>query len=112
MVIIGFSTKTSKFFVRILCRHFKHCVIITGTNDRFVLHQFVRKNYVTKIAISRRSVSQLMSNGWVFICLKRRRIINFNPRATTCVNYVKHAIGLKKFWIQTPDALYKYLTKN
>lgn len=112
MVIIGFSDKTSKLGVRMICRHFKHCVIITGKNNRFVLHQFVRKNHVVRIAVSNRSVAQLRTHDWVFVYLKRRCVLDFDVHAATCVNYVKHAIGLKNFWIQTPDSLYRYLIKN
>ncbi len=112
MVIIGFSTKTSKKFVRMCCRHFKHCVIITGSQNRFVLHQFVRRNFVKKITLSNHGLTQLKHNGWVFILSNRKRAKLINPHVITCVAFVKAALHIKNFWIQTPDALYKYLTKK
>ena len=111
MVIIGFSCKTSKSFVRLVCGRFKHCVVITRHKNKFVLHQFVKRNYVSKIAITKRGLKQLKLHGWIFIHLHCSPD-DGNVHALTCVNYVKSVIGLKKFWIQTPNALYKYLNKN
>lgn len=111
MVIIGFSNKTYRPVVQLLCRHFKHCVIITKHANKFVLHQFVKQNCVSYIPITNRGIAQLKSNGWVFIFLHQKPI-SFNTHTFTCVNYVKYAIGLKSIWIQTPNALYKYLKKN
>jgi len=111
MVIIGFSTKTSWTIARLLCGHFKHCVIITKHAHTFVLHQFVKRCHVAHIAVSERSIAQLSNNGWVFIYLDLP-VTALDEKQITCVNFVKHAIGLKKFWIQTPNALYKYLKKN
>ena len=111
MVIVGFSDKTSKLMPRVICRHFKHCVIITKQNRSMVLHQFVRRNYVVHIAITERGIAQLKSHGWVFIFLHHAPQ-KFNRHAWTCVNYVKQSVGIKNLWIQTPDALYKYLKKN
>lgn len=111
MVIIGFSDKTSKLIPRIICRHFKHCVIITKRTKTMSLHQFVHRNHVVRIAISERGIAQLESHGWVFVFMHRTPQ-KFNRHAWTCVNYVKQSVGIKKFWIQTPDALYKYLKKN
>jgi len=110
MVIIGFSCKTSVPVIRLLCGHFKHCVIITKHTDKFILHQFIRRNNVAHIAITKRGIAQLVQNGWVFIYLHQSPI-RFNIHTWTCVNYVKNAIGLRAFWIQTPNALYKYLKK-
>jgi len=112
MVIIGFSTKTSKKLVQVCCRHFKHCAIITGTQNRFVLHQFVRRNYVKKITLSNHGLAQLKHNGWVFILSGTKRAKAMKTNAMTCVAYAKAALNIKNFWIQTPDALYKYLTKK
>lgn len=111
MVIIVFSDKTHLSFVRLVCRHFKHCAVITEHANKLFLHQFVSRGNVTKIAITKRGIAQLKSNGWVFIYLPKYKPIKFNPHAWTCVNYVKQALGINKFWIQTPNALYRYLKK-
>ena len=109
MVIVGFSDKTSKTVVRLVCRHFKHCAIITTHKNKLFLHQFVRRNHVPRIAITKRGIAKLELNGWVFIYLNSSPK-QFNAHSLTCVNYVKHAIGIKNMWIQTPNSLYKYLT--
>ena len=112
MLIIGFSEKTSKPLVQLVCKHMKHCAIITQDKNEMFLHQFVSRCNVAKIAITERGIAQLESNGWVFIYIDKYKPERLDQRAMTCVQYAKYAIGIKKFWIQTPDALYKYLKKN
>lgn len=112
MIIIGFSKKTHLKIANHICKNFKHCAVIIPVGHKFVLHQFVKRNNVIKIAITKRSITQLERKGWVFIFLYQSRIGKFNTRATTCVNYAKTALNIKNFWIQTPDALYRYLQKN
>ncbi len=111
MTIIGFAKNTSKCLPRILCGQFKHCALITQHNDKFVLHQFVKRKCIRRITITERGLTQLESNGWVFIYTKLP-IQSFNQNAWTCVSYVKHAVGTHNFLIQTPNGLYKYLQKN
>lgn len=112
MTIIGFSNKTNSLWVRLVCRHFKHCAIITGHDKKFVLHQFVARHNIAKIAITTRGIAQLNANGWFFIYLSKYTARNFNLRARTCVHYAKSALRIKKIWIQTPYSLYKYIQKN
>ncbi len=111
MVIIGFSDKTSKIIVQLVCGHFKHCAIITKHANKFVLHQFVKRNYIEQIIITKRHIAQLELNGWVFIYLNSPPR-HFNKKCWTCVSYAKHAIGIKNLFIQTPNSLYKYLKKS
>lgn len=110
MIIIGFSDKTSMPVVRLICRHLKHCVVITRNNKNFILHQFVKRRHVAQIAITKRGIAQLNLHGWVFIYLDLDTC-ELDENKLTCVSFVKHAIGLKNIWIQTPDSLYKYLKK-
>lgn len=112
MIIIGFSCKTHLPIVRLVCRHFKHCAVIVRYKNRFVLHQFAHCGNVAYISITAHGIERLRALGWVFICIKSPQRICFNKNAKTCVNYVKHAVGIKKFWIQTPDALFRYLKKS
>lgn len=111
MVIVGFSDKTSWQIIRLMCGHFKHCVVISEHKGKLVLHQFVHRNNVAHIAITRRGINQLKNNGWIFISLNRKPE-KFNEKKWTCVSYVKYALGIKKFWIQTPNSLYRFLKKN
>ena len=112
MIIIGFSTTTSKILPRVLCGKFKHCVIITKYAGNFILHQFVKRKHICRITITERGLAQLESNGWVFIYKKSPISPQFDPNAWTCVDYVKRALGLHKIWIQTPNDLFKYIQKN
>lgn len=111
MVIVGFSDKTSKPFVRLICGHFKHCVIITQHKNKLILYQFVKQNDVVQIVISKRGIAQLELNGWVFVYLDINAS-KLDSRRLTCVNFVKNAIGIKNIFIQTPNSLYRYLSKN
>lgn len=110
MILVGFSYKTHIPIVRLLCRNFKHCAIITSHKNKFILHQFVGRNNVAYISINRCGIKQLEKYGWRFIRIDVPFLI-FNPNKSTCVNYVKYAIGLNKLWIQTPDALFRYIKK-
>lgn len=112
MIIVGFSCKTNMILARIFCGKFKHCAIIVPSKNNFIIHQFVRRGNVAHIAITMRGISQLARYGWDFIYLKSPPDMHFNPNAWTCVNYAKHTLGIKKFWIQTPDALFRYLKKS
>lgn len=111
MLIVGFSDKTHIPVVKLICVHFKHCAIIAQHANKFVLHQFVSRGNIAKIAITKRGIAQLKFKGWVFIYIPHRKLEQFDARSWTCVNYAKSALGIKKFWIQTPNALYKYLKK-
>lgn len=112
MIIIGFSCKTHMILARIFCVGFKHCAVIVPHKNKFILHQFVRRGNVAHITITKRGISQLGQHGWCFVFLKSPSNMCFNPNAWTCVNYVKYALGIKKFWIQTPDALFRYIKKS
>ena len=111
MIIIGFSNKTSKPVVQLICGRFKHCAIITKHKNKFILHQFVRRSYIVQIAITKRHIAQLELNGWVFVYLDSPPG-HFTANSLTCVNYAKNVIGIKNIWIQTPNSLYKYLKKS
>ena len=111
MIIIGFSNKTHLALVRLVCGHWKHCAVVSKNANKFILHQFVSRRHIAKIDVTQRGVAQLESNGWVFILLQCKSYPP-NINARNCVQYAKSVIGLKKFWIQTPGALYKYCKKN
>ena len=114
MIYIGFSTKTHKLFGRILCRHFRHCAPMIITKNKCVLYQFVNKNNVAKISMTQRDIKILEHHNWKFV----KYSCKFAPghalktKSITCVQFTKHACQIKKITIQTPDALFRFLTKQ
>ena len=110
MIIIGFSNRTSKILPKLLCKNFKHVAIIVPTADTATMMQFVKYNQIVPIIIKLRDIKILEKFGWEFLMLPRKyKDIPPHPRALTCVQFAKHAIGLKNIWIQTPWQLYKKL---
>lgn len=112
MIIIGFSTKTSKILPRILCKHFKHCAPIIKVGENFLMYQFVKHNDIKAIPITSYGLKLLKGAGWKFIKT------NLKPakypksyNAVTCVCFTKKFIGIHAPFIQTPDALYRKLKR-
>ena len=79
-----------------------------------MLYQFVKKNNVAKIPLKLRDIKILEHHGWKFIkyngkiarthALKSKTIL-------TCVQFTKRFCGINKKTIQTPDALFQFLTQ-
>lgn len=112
MVIIAFSTNTSKILPKIVCRRFRHVALITSNGDdgRMILWQFVRPGHVAQVRLRSRDLGVLRHNGWHFIYLTGTTVRDMRAvRCRTCVGYVKRALSIKCAYVQTPDALYKYL---
>ncbi len=110
MIIVGFTHKTSKITPRILCRRFRHCAVIVpasrGADKPFVLHQFVRRGVVAQIPINVRDMNLLRAYGWVFVHIDRGVATG---GGVTCVQYAKRVCGVRRLWIQRPDALWRML---
>ena len=113
MIIVAFSTYTSKKIPNILCRGFKHVALILpagATDKELVMYQFMRRNNIAQIRIKTRDLAILGAHGWKYIYLATdMRNAPDATRAITCVNYVKHRLGIRNILIQTPMQLYKYL---
>lgn len=110
MIIIAFSTKTSKILPRIFCRHFRHCAPIFRINDKLVMYQFTRIHSISKIELHNRDIAILRAQGWRFIYIPIDTPHDFNVMAAySCVDLSKRAIGIHKRFIQTPFALYKHI---
>ena len=112
MICIGFSTKTHKLFAKILCKKYRHVAPILIKKDKCVIYQFVRFNKVVPIPIKKRDLRILQQHGWKFV----KYACKFDPKRAikskpiNCVQWTKHACGIKNMAIQTPDALLKYIT--
>ena len=113
MVIIAFSEHTSKVLPRIFCRRFRHVAPIFQTGHDLVMYQFVRPHCVEKIHLHTRDIAILRAHGWQFIFVPIDVQIDFNKKcAKTCVDLSKRALGINNIFIQTPYALYKYITRK
>lgn len=113
MIIIGFSDKTSKILPRICCGKWKHVVPITQIGSDWGMYQFIKHGHVVPILLKKRDMKILMTYGWQFIIITNVALPRgFSPQATwTCVQLAKRAIGMRKWWIQTPNALYRELKR-
>ncbi len=113
MIIVAFCDKTSKKLPRILCKKFKHTAPILVHKDKIIMYQFIKRKNVKKIILQMRDLKILQKYGWRFVYIIGSVSYDFiNINAMTCVNFTKAVIGLKKNTIQTPLALYKYLTQK
>lgn len=112
MIIIGFSTKTSKILPRILCKHFKHCAPIIKVGENFLMYQFVKYNDIKTIPITAQGLELLKRAGWHFIKINTKPVKPFKAyNAVTCVCFTKKFIRIHAPFIQTPDALYRKLKR-
>lgn len=112
MIIIGFSTKTSKILPRILCKHFKHCAPIIKVGENFLMYQFIKHNDIKAIPITSYGLKLLKGAGWKFIKINTQPVKSFKAyNAFTCVCFTKKFIGIHAPFIQTPDALYRKLKR-
>ena len=110
MVIIAFSNKTSKILPRIFCRCFRHCAPIVRDGSKLVMYQFTSMHNISKIELQNRDIAILRAHGWRFIYLPGDVKNDFPARrAYSCVDLSKQAIGINNIFIQTPNALYKYI---
>ena len=110
MIIIAFSDKTSKILPRVLCRGLKHTAPIGVYQDKLIMYQFISTKQIKQIHLNMRDLQILRKHGWRFIYLTGNLPFKFyNKNAKTCVQLSKQAIGINKWNIQTPNALYKYL---
>jgi hypothetical protein len=110
MIIIAFSEHTSKILPRILCREFRHCAPIVRLGNHLVMYQFTNAHKITKIELQNRDIAILRAHGWRFIYLPGDVKNDFPARrAYSCVDLSKQAIGINNIFIQTPNALYKYI---
>lgn len=115
MLIIGFAPNTTKKLPRIFCRAPLHCApIIYRGGGKYLMYQFVRRGYITPIALNNRAIKLLGANGWHFILLNATLPHDFMWRTAhlhSCVAVCKCAIGLRTPFIQTPRALYKLVNR-
>ena len=112
MMIIAFSTKTSKILPRLFCGKLKHVAPIVIDENKITLYQFVRMGHIVKIPILERDIKLLEYHGWRFVFLQDALPQSFNKKYIfTCVHLAKTMIGIKRVRIQTPNQLYKEIAR-
>lgn len=130
MIIIAFTKKTSKILPRAICHNFRHTAPIIPTGGGLVMYQFNAPGRVTKIYMKPESINILRAHGWRFVYMgvtpPRAFTDNIHPprahathrgyqtqkckmQALSCVDLSKRALNLNAPFVQTPDALYRYL---
>ena len=111
MIIIAFSTKTSKFLPRLFCKNFRHCapIIISGRDaDAPYMLQFTAPGRIYKLNMTGDAVKRLQTFGWKMVYTSGALPMNCNVmRAHSCVDLCKRVLQLRAPLIQTPDALYR-----
>lgn len=112
MVYVGFSLRSHKKIANIMCKNFKHCAPIIIENENYKLYQFVDRKNISIIKIKKRDLKILEKYGWQFIRYECKPNINLlKTKYLTCVQFTKHTCGIKNITIQTPDKLFRYLSK-
>lgn len=116
MIYIAFSKQTHKLFAKIFCRNFRHCAPMIKTKDKFILYQFIDRNHIAKIKLSKRDLQILVKHGWEFIQYGNKNAPQhakgIKPTSLTCIQFTKRICGIKNIFIQRPDDLYKYVKKH
>jgi hypothetical protein len=116
MIYIAFSKQTHKLFAKIFCRNFRHCAPMIKTKDKFILYQFVERNHIAKIKLSKRDLQILAKHGWEFIQYSNKNAPqhakDVKTMSLTCVQFTKRICGIKNIFIQRPDDLYKYVKQK
>jgi len=114
MIIIAFSENTSKILPRIICRRFRHCAPIICNRNNLIMYQFIRHNKIEQINLRTRDIAILRAHDWHFVYIPSdiQLHTNYLLNAYSCVDLSKRAVGIKSIFIQTPTALYKYLTRK
>lgn len=112
MLYIGFSNYSHKIHARLFCKKYKHCAPIIVTKDSVAIYQFVCMNKIVKIDIQKNDLQILEKHGWKLVkCPRDTGNINISC-GLTCVQFTKNFCGIKNIWIQTPLALFRYLTEK
>lgn len=113
-MIIGFTENTSKFISKLLCKRFRHCVVIFDMHDNGYILAQIATDGIKMIPIGIPELEKLKSSGWVFVNASIERANHkrrFSLNILSCVGFAKRAMGIHHPFIWTPDALYRYLTK-
>lgn len=110
IIYIGFSTRTYKISARIICRQYKHCAPVIIKKNSYEIYQFTKSGQITVIPIRHQDIKILEKYGWKFIKYNITKLPNIsNIRSLTCVQFTKKFCNIKRFDIQTPDGLLKYI---
>jgi len=121
-LLVAFTRNSNKFWARVFCRHFRHCVVLFPMDAQYILVQ-IGIDGVRLFAVDAAAIRRMKRAGWVFV--KVVGADNYPPRARkralyraqyiaplqllTCVGFAKRAVGIRASFIWTPDQLYKHL---
>ena len=140
-LLIAFTRRSNKFWARVFCRHFRHCVVLfpacdaiphlRGLPDSAVKYILVQIGIdgIRLFAVDARAMRRMKRAGWVFVEIKNGKLKMKNERLKigthkifnfqfltfnflSCVGFAKRAIGIRALFIWTPDKLYKKIRRN
>jgi hypothetical protein len=105
-IIIGFCPRSGKSFARIICRNFKHCVVLFPSGKKYILVQ-IGADGIRAFFIGLRVISRMRKDGWEFLETRNVSRITHRVNMLTCVGFAKRAAGIGDRFVLTPDQLYK-----
>ncbi len=109
IVKIAFSKQTSIWWVKILCRNFRHCMVLDY--DSNVVIQ-VGLDRVRLFQMDNSVEDRLVAAGWVLVSVSVCSKCSVRPSVMTCVGFAKKSIGVWWPFVWTPDQLYKRISKK
>lgn len=114
MLYIGFSTQSHKISAKLFCKKYRHCAPLYVGQKKCILYQFVSSKQITPILIKHRDIQILSKHSWIFVKYKCTTNLKcaLTAKNLTCVQFTKCVCGIKNKSIQTPDALFKYISNK
>lgn len=113
---IAYTDKTELKCLKFFKRNFRHCFVLINDGEYWISVDPL-SNYmdvvVHKVPIDFNMVQYLRNRGYIMQDVQPRRPNKMSPiMPMTCTEAVKRIVGVHKWWIFTPNQLYKYMEKN
>ena len=117
-ILVCFGGRKTYWWTRFLKKGFYHCFLVMGDGKRWILIDPVRSRTDLVIFKGNRGFELLKERGYNTLELPDF-MIDSTPKEEghifipfTCVETVKHFLGINSWLIITPYQLYKYLIKR
>lgn len=112
---IGFGGGKTYWWTKFLKKGFRHCFLMIKHNNKWLVIDHIMAYTDVAMIEGLNAAEGIKNKGYVAFKVKPNRDTNnklhiFRP--FTCVETVKHFLGISNPWIFTPYQLYKYLKKK
>ncbi len=113
-----FCDVADKYPLRLLKKGFRHCALLLIHNGYAVVIDPLSTRLICDVVVVRDEddfINKIKARMYVVAVEKKSKILSQKPfhlRPLSCVEVVKHALGIRNFFIFTPFQLYKFLTKK